>query len=280
MRVKITQLIIGCLVVLSTLQVQAQGVWEQPRNTLNLPVAGATAVEIYLPQRELYVESGVTNPMMGGATTAIAMTLERRDHAATERIRASMPGLDLDKLLREAFSRHMGPRQIANISKVTVHHGEPADIEAAAPGNPDEQVLALRVRYHFTAGLPSLQVAMSARLGPRNVVTSAPKRVPSPVFSQELVYHVPGGRLVFSHPSTRYQVWYDMGGNVIADEITVGVDSIMAMLASELGTRPRFGRVPGKQIAWLATYGVVEQSHGARDWVRMRNGLLVSLPTR
>lgn len=282
LRARLVRLIAACLLLLPVVQAQAQNlIWERPRNALTLPVSGATAVEIYLPQSELYTEVAAMIPMLaGGATAAVAAILESKDKAATERVRAAIPALDFDKLLKEAFSRHVDAGHITTITGVAVHHGEPADIEAAAPGSPDEQVLALRFRYHFAPGLSSLRIAVTARLGARKVVTSAPEKNLKPLFSQEIVYEVPGGAGAFSLPGTRYQVWFDMGGAAIAGQIANGIDDVMAMLARELGTQPRFGRIPGKQLAWSTSYGVTEKENGARDWVRMRNGYMVSLPSR
>jgi hypothetical protein len=273
--------IAGCLLLLPVAQARAQDlvVWERPRNALALPVPGATTVEIYLPQSELYTETGAYLMMGGAVPAAITAILESKDEAAAARLRDNLPAQDFDKLLMEAFSKHLDARHFATITKVVVHHGEPAAIEASNPGAPEEQVLALRFRYYLTPRLASLRVAATARLGARKIVTSAPRKDAPPLFSQELAYEIPGASF-FALPSTRAEAWSSMGGPAVAEQIADGVDTVMAMLASEMGTQPRFGRLTGKQIAWGTSYGVVENSTGDRDWIRMRNGWLVSVPVR
>ena len=74
-----------------------------------------------------------------------------------------------------------------------------------------------------------------------------------------------------------------MGAAAVSNHVAAGLDGVMATLARARANRPRFGRLPGKQIAWKEgtysqTIGIVEERVADRVLVRLRNGLLVSLP--
>jgi hypothetical protein len=262
--------------------------WEQPRNGLTIPVSTPVAVDIYLPQKQIYALDISTNPMMGGLVGALMMNkadgINDRQDGVAARLMADMPEIDYGKLLHDAFAEHVGPGQFAQIKRITVHRSTPAEVEKATPGDPDEQTLSLVVRYYLSPALRDLRVVMAARLGPRALVTAPPRANRHPDFNQYLVYDVPGTKRTFASEESRSAVWSDMGGDAIANHVRAGMEDVMAMLAYELGARPTFGRVPGKQIAWAEgqtfNYGVAESHMGDRMLVRLRNGVLVSLPER
>lgn len=263
--------------------------WERPRNALTLPVSSPLAVDIYLPQEQLYALEISNNPMLvGGLVGALIMnkndsTNDRQDGIAG-RLMADAPEVDYGQLLHDAFVKHVGPAQFTQIKRVTVHRASPADVEKATPGDPDEQTLSLVVRYYLSPALRDLRIVMAARLGPRALVTAPPSTSQQPAFTQFLIYDVPGLKRTFASEESRTAVWTGMGGGAIADHVRAGMESVMAMLAYELGTGPSFGRLPGKQIAWAEgqtfNYGVAESHAGDRMLVRLRNGVLVSLPEK
>jgi hypothetical protein len=263
--------------------------WERPRNALTLPVSSPVTVDIYLPQEQLYALELSTNPMLvGGLAGALVMnrndSINDRQEGIAARLMADVPEVDYDKLLNDAFVEHVGAAQFTQIKRVTVHRASPADVEKATPGDPDEQTLSLVVRYYLSPALRDLRVVMAARLGPRGLVTALPSAKQQPAFTQFLVYDVPGVKRAFASEESRTAVWTEMGGGAIADHVRAGMEGVMAMLAYELGTGPSFGRLPGKQIAWAEgqtfNYGVAESHVGDRMLVRLRNGLLVSLPEK
>lgn len=264
---------------------RAQGFpdWERPRNNLSLPVSEPIAIEIRVPQTQLVTASAAMNPMTaGGLTIGIAAILENADEAATAKLRQDMPVQDYGELLRNALRRNLDERQFASIKGISVYRGESANGKSIEPGDGEEQVLALRLRYYLTPRQRSLQVSLDARFGPRRTVISGGSDETSVRFSQRIIYDVLGDARMFAKPSTRAKVWADIGGSGVAALIAEGIDAVAILLASELGTSPRFGRISGKQIAWsdgsYARYGVVERTDGNRNLLRIRNGWLVSLP--
>ncbi|GAB3351983.1 hypothetical protein [Lysobacter tyrosinilyticus] len=290
MRIRpITALALLLLLISSSASAQIYDVWEKPRNATALPLTWPTAVDIYLPQKELYAMDGSVIPMMGGVAygiaSAIANKRNERQEAVAKTLQASMPAVDYDAVLLQAFGKHIGPAQFAHIKRVTIHHETPAEVEKATPGDPDEQTLALTVRYYFATGLRDLRVVMNARLGPRRIVTAPPKQSQPPIFTQVLIYDVPDQTWTgpFATAEKRAPIWLDMGPEAISAHIRAGMDGVMAMLPVELVSTPRTGRRHGKQIGWgespqTATFGIAEGRIGDRVLVRLRNGLLVSLP--
>lgn len=274
------------LLIAAPAYAQVYEVWERPRNALALPISTPIAVDIYLPQKQLYALDISMNPMVGGLAGALIMNkadgISDRQDSVAGRLWAEMPGVDYGKLLHDAFLKHVGSGQFTQIKRVTVHQATPTEVEKATPGDPDEQTLALVVRYYLSPALRDLRIVMAARLGPRALVTAPPRANRHPDFTQFLIYDVPGSKRTFASEESRSAVWTDMGGDAIAGHVRAGMEDLMAMLPYELGTKPAFGRVPGKQIAWAEgqtfNYGIAVSHMGDRMLVRLRNGVLVSLP--
>ena len=231
------------------------------------------------------------NHMIGGAVGVLMQTAE--DKTADSRnpflvqLNASIPAADYGAVLQEAVRKQLGAAQFTHITKVAVHAATAAEIEGPSRGNPDEQVLALDVRYYLAPYFKTLRVAMTARLGAREIVTASPSSNEAPSFVQEFYYDVPADRGGFMRTprSGNAEYWTKMGGQAVGAQILAGMDEVMAMLAYELGRQPRFGRIPGKQIAWQeanqnSTYGVFERQVGDRQWLRLRNGRIASVPAR
>lgn len=194
---------------------QIYDVWERPRNAVTLPITEPTAVDIYLPRRELYAVGYSSNAMMmaGPIAGSIVQGKEGRRNARQDELAATlqdgMPAVDYGALLQRAFEKQIGPAILANVKRVTVHHGTPADTEKAAPGDPNEQTLALVVRYYLGPSLCDLRVSMSARLGARSIVASKPENKPL-AFSQILAYDVPSGCGIIAREEKQTRFWTDM----------------------------------------------------------------------
>jgi hypothetical protein len=267
---------------------QIYDVWERPRNAVELPIAAPTTVEIYLPRQDLYAvpynfdATLLAGPIAGGIAGWKQDKRNSRQDEVAASLQAQMPSVDYGVLLQQAFEKYIGPAQFAVIKRVTVHHGTPAEIKKATGDDPTEQTLALVVRYYLGPSLCDLRISMSARLGPRSVVTNAPGTT-APVFSQILAYDVPGGCGAIAHEAKQTQFWTAMGPTAISEHLRAGMDGVMVALSHALATAPRFGRIPGKPIGWgeglySNSVGVVEKRIDDRVLVRLRNGLLVSLP--
>jgi len=275
---------------------QVHDLYEQPRNRIALPVAEPVAVDIYLPQDGLYAldASGQPAPGIGpnmgaigglgyGIGSIIQNRQNKRDELVASSLQGGMPVITFDTLLLQAFERHVGPAQLASIKRVTFHHDTPSAVEKATPGDPEETTLALTVRYYLSTNLRDLRVVMGARLGPRRVVTALPGGKQGPDFSQVLVYDIPGNLKMFANRDSRESVWAQMGPEAAAGHLRAGIDGVMAMLPVELARKPRIGRIPGRQIPWqdnmqTATYGAMDARLADRVLVRLRSGILVSLP--
>jgi hypothetical protein len=256
------------LLLLASMAVHAQ--YEKPRNRLQLPLSAPVTVRVALPQTRLEasdapgVSSAAAGPVGGPIAATIAdARMDRHLGPQLERLRAEMPQRDYAAVLVEALRTELAATPgfpVADIRTDTASAGPTLQVEAS---------------YYMTPYFRDFRVVLRARL------TRTGQQEPD--FSQQLFYDMPAeGIDYFSGPSDMAAAWSRLDGVRAAAHVESGLRELARMLAYELQRSPKFGRIPGKQREWregtFTTYGVAENGHGGRAWLRLRNGHLASVP--
>lgn len=263
----------------------AHAQWIKPTNTLALPLAEPVEVILVMPDEALgysaYVSRSTISPLGDAlATNSIRGQEEKHLRPALARLNAAIPASQRADRLATAVRESLATVPGLQVASLTVHRGvHPADLPR---GDGTRRVLLLVAHQSMAYGFFSLDVELEARYGLASEVFTFEGK-PKLLFAQTLTASFPrpaggkGGGL-FGWMEQSAASWEALGADAVAGMVDTGLRDVAAMLAYELQRRPRFGRLPGKQLAVGDTYGVVEHLAGDRAWVRLRNGRLGSLP--
>lgn len=277
------RLLLTLLALLCTGAAHAQ--WIKPTNTLVLPLAEPLEVHLVMPEETLgysaYVARSTISPV-GDALAAENMHRQEDTHLrpVLARMNAALPQGGRADLLATAVREALATVPGLQVGSLAVHRGvAPADLPN---GDGTRKILLLVARQEMAFGFFSLDVVLEARYGPASEVLKFTGK-PKLLFAQTLIASFPrpaggeGGGL-FGWMEQSAKVWDGLGAEAIDSMVQTGLRDVAAMLAYELQRRPRFGRIPGKQLAVGDQYAVVEREAGDRVWLRLRNGRLGSLP--
>lgn len=234
-------------------------------------------VEVSMPQTAIVVLRGqgpsvipvvpgsfAGGAIAGGIAAAVGAARERSLERQTSPVVASLESDVGPSVVRKLFDDALAERPPARCMT------DGAGLAA------DERPMQLRLHYQFTPIMDRLLLQMHAsRPG-----QAAANGKATWDFSNAYIYDIPAGpHRLFKAERDTTQYWLAIDRSEFRAELAAGARELLAMLDADCGRPIPLGVQPGRPVGWGGMYyGVVDRQEGQRQWIRLRDGRMVSTP--
>lgn len=235
---------------------------------------------------------GVQDPEYGGTIGGgllewvIADAINRTASARrSERHQADLAALDevapsdwIAAQLQAAVRTHLAGAEGVDSENLRLQRREAETSEPQAAG----EALVLSFNYRFSDFFRELHVTLDAE-----VIGQDAKGKPYHRFNQRLYFTTPAPKLsgLRKQAERNMEHWRRDGGRAFREALDHAPNELLEMLAFDLPLEVKRDRMPGKQhlfadLPHVSNYGVSIREAGGRQWLRLRSGLMASVPLR